>query len=165
MLSKTMINKSNEQINLENYSSHIYLQMSAWAEIKGLDGSAEFLRQQASEELDHMHRLFKYVYETGSLPVLGAIKAPPTEFKSIGDLFKQVLAHEKLVSGKINDLMDSAIQEKDHSTVNFLQWYVAEQHEEEHTIQQVLDKIHNIGESGSGDHFIDRAVAGMVHQR
>lgn len=164
MLSKAMIKKLNDQITLENFSSNIYLQMSAWAEIKGLDGSAAFLRQQAKEELDHMHRLFKYVFETGALPVIGAIKAPPTEFNSVSDLFQQVLDHEKLVTGKINKLMDSALKENDHSTVNFLQWYVAEQHEEEHTIQQVLDKIHNIGESGSGVYFIDRAIGGMMRK-
>ncbi|APG27391.1 ferritin [Syntrophotalea acetylenivorans] len=164
MLSKNMVTKLNNQINLENYSSNIYLQMSAWAEIKGLDGSAAFLRQQAREELDHMHRLFQYVHETGALPVLGAIKAPATEFESISEMFKQVLEHEKLVTAKINELMDAAIKEKDHSTVNFLQWYVAEQHEEEHTIQQVLDKIQNIGEAGSGVYFIDRAIGGMVHK-
>ena len=159
-----MTQKLNDQITLGNFSSNIYLQMSAWAEIKGLDGSAAFLRQQAKEELDHMHRLFKYVFETGALPVLGAIKAPPTEFNSVSDLFQQVLDHEKLVTGKINKLMDSALKENDHSTVNFLQWYVAEQHEEEHTIQQVLDKINNIGESGSGVYFIDRAIGGMVRK-
>lgn len=163
MLSKNMVDKLNSQINLENYSSNIYLQMSAWAEIKGLEGCAAFLQKQAKEELDHMHRLFKYVHETGALPVIGAIKAPPTEFGSIKDLFQQVLDHEKHVTKKINELMDGAIKEKDHSTVNFLQWYVAEQHEEEHTIQQVLEKIHNIGESGSGVYFIDRAVGQMVH--
>lgn len=162
MLSNTMIKKLNDQITLENFSSNIYLQMSAWAEIKGLDGIAAFLRQQAKEELEHMHRLFKYVFETGALPVIGTIKAPPTDFNSVSDVFQQVLAHEKLVTDKINKLMDSALKEKDHSTVNFLQWYVAEQHEEEHTIQQALDKINNIGETGSGVYFIDRAIGGMV---
>lgn len=112
-----------------------------------------------------MHRLFKYVYETGSLPILGSIESPPTEFKSVSALFEQVLEHEKMITGKINALMDNALKEKDHSTANFLQWYVAEQHEEEHTIQQVLDKIHNIGESGSGVYFIDRAIGGMLRKQ
>ncbi|APG27133.1 ferritin [Syntrophotalea acetylenivorans] len=159
-----MVNKLNAQISLENFSSNLYLQMSAWAEIKGLDGSAAFLRKQAKEELDHMHRLFKYVYETGALPAIGETKAPPTEFKSISDLFQQVLDHEKLVTGKINKLMDSALKENDHSSVDFLQWYVSEQHEEEHTIQQVLDKIRIIGESGSGVYFIDRAIGEMLRK-
>lgn len=165
MLSKTMIGKLNEQIDLERYSSSLYLQMSAWAEINGMAGSAAFLRAQAREELEHMHRLFKYVYETGGLPVLGEIKAPPTEFDSVGALFQQVFEHEKFITDKINTLMDGALAEKDHSTVNFLQWYVAEQHEEEHTMQQVLDQIDHIGDSESALYFIDRAIGGMLHKK
>ncbi len=158
MLSKAMVDNLNEQIQLESYSSNLYLQMSAWAEVKGLEGCAAFLRVQAQDELAHMHRLFKYVYETGALPIVGTIKAPPTKFKSISDLFKQVSEHEKFITGKINALMSLSIKEQDHSTANFLQWYVSEQHEEEHTMQKILDRIRNIGEAGSGVHFIDRAI-------
>ncbi|MCM2356673.1 MAG: non-heme ferritin [Geobacteraceae bacterium] len=161
MLSKAMVDSLNKQIQLESYSSNLYLQMSAWAEIKGLEGCAAFLRAQAQDELAHMHRLFKYVYETGALPVLGTIKAPPTEYGSVSELFQKVSDHEQLITGKINGLMTLALGEKDHSTVNFLQWYVAEQHEEEHTMQKILDKIRNIGETGSGVYFIDRAI-GMI---
>jgi len=161
MLSKAMVDSLNDQIQLESYSSNLYLQMSAWAEIKGLEGCAAFLRAQAQDELDHMNRLFKYVYETGALPLIGTIKAPPTKYKSVSDVFQQVNEHEKFITGKINALMTLALKEEDHSTVNFLQWYVAEQHEEEHTMQKILDKIKNIGETGSGVYFIDRAI-GML---
>lgn len=165
MLSKAMIDSLNNQIQLESYSSNLYLQMSAWAEIKGLEGCAAFLRAQAQDELTHMNRLFKYVYETGALPIIGAIKAPPKEFKSISDVFQQVHKHELFITDKINELMTLALKEQDHSTVNFLQWYVAEQHEEEHTMQKILDKIKNIGESGSGVYFIDRAIGAIAGQK
>jgi len=161
MLSKAMVDNLNSQIGLESYSSNLYLQMSAWAEVKGLEGCATFLRSQAQDELAHMHRLFKYVYETGALPIVGAINAPPTEYQSVSEVFKKVLEHEKFITSKINALMDAAISEKDHSTVEFLQWYVAEQHEEEHTIQKILDQINNIGETGSGVYFIDRAIGAV----
>ena len=165
MLSKTMVDSLNDQIQLESYSSNLYLQMSAWAEIKGLEGCAAFLRAQAQDELAHMNRLFKYVYETGALPLIGTIKAPPTKFKSISDVFQQVHEHEKFITGKINALMTKALKEQDHSTVNFLQWYVAEQHEEEHTMQKILDKIKNIGETGSGVYFIDRAIGMLAGEK
>lgn len=165
MLSKAMIDSLNKQISLESYSSNLYLQMSAWAETKGLEGCAAFLRNQAQDELAHMHRLFKYVYETGALPIIGAIKAPPTEYKSISDVFQKVFAHEQLITGKINALMTLALKEQDHSTVNFLQWYVAEQHEEEHTMQKILDRINNIGEKGSGVYFIDRAIGEVGREK
>jgi ferritin len=165
MLSKAMVENLNEQIQLESYSSNLYLQMSAWAEVKGLEGCAAFLRAQAQDELAHMQRLFKYVYETGALPIIGTIKAPPTKFKSISELFQQVFEHEKSITGKINALMSLALKEKDHSTANFLQWYVSEQHEEEHTMQKILDRIKNIGETGSGVYFIDRAIGLLAGEK
>ena len=165
MLSKAMIDSLNNQIQLESYSSNLYLQMSAWAEVRGLEGCGAFLRRQAQDELAHMHRLFKYVYETGALPVIGALKAPPTEFSSVGDLFQRVLDHEKFITGQINGLMNLAWDERDHSTMNFLQWYVAEQHEEEHVFKLILDRIEIIGEKGSGLYFIDQAVGRMLAQK
>ena len=83
MLSDKLIDHLNRQINLEFYSGNLYLQMRAWATYKGLDGCALFLRDHASEEMDHMQRLFTYVGETGALARLGAIESPPTEFASI----------------------------------------------------------------------------------
>jgi len=79
MLKAKMIEQLNQQINLEFYSSNLYLQMSAWCEEQGFEGAAEFMRQHASEEMDHMTRLFTYVSETGALPILGTIDAPPLD--------------------------------------------------------------------------------------
>lgn len=86
MLSQTMVEQLNEQINLEFFSSNLYLQMSAWCEDKGFEGAAEFLRAHAVEEMEHMQRLFTYVSETGSMPILGAIDAPKHDFASLGDV-------------------------------------------------------------------------------
>ena len=130
MLTQPMIDKLNRQINLEFYSSNLYLQMSAWCDFKGFVGCAAFLRDHAQEEMDHMHRLFTYVNETGALAVLGTIEAPPTEFESLPEIFRSTLEHEMVVTRSINELAHAAFQAKDYSTFNFLQWYVAEQHEE-----------------------------------
>jgi ferritin len=112
-----------------------------------------------------MERLFTYVNETGSMAVVGNIKAPPTEFSSVSDLFQKVYDHECSITKEINGLVSAALKEEDYSTFNFLQWYVAEQHEEEYLFQQVLDKIKIIGEKGSGVFFIDRAVAEMLRNK
>lgn len=164
MLSTEMVKRLNDQISLELYSSNLYLQMSAWAETKGLEGCGAYLRAQAHEEQEHMERLFKYVHETGSMPVIGAIDAPPTGVESVSGLFKQVYEQEQLITRKINELMDSALKENDHSTVTFLQWYVTEQIDEEHQIHMLLDQIENIGEEGSGVYFIDQAVGKMARK-
>lgn len=162
MLSQTMIDKLNEQINLEFFSSNLYLQMSAWCEDKGFEGAAAFLRDHANEERDHMNRLFTYVSETGALPLLGAIDAPEHEFASLGDLFNKIYQHEQLVTGKINDLAHAAFSSQDYSTFNFLQWYVAEQHEEEKLFKGIVDKIQLVGEDGHALFFIDKDLGSLA---
>lgn len=162
MLSKNMIEKMNKQINLEFFSSNLYLQMAAWAEGNGLPGSASFLRTHAAEEMMHMEKLFTYLLETGDMPILGTIEAPPAEYDSLESLFRMILEHEKLVTQKINELAGIAMEEKDFSTFNFLQWYVAEQHEEENLINTILDKFKVIGTEGRGLYMIDQEVAKMT---
>ncbi|WP_026317757.1 non-heme ferritin [Algicola sagamiensis] len=162
MLAAEMVSKLNEQINLEFYSSNLYLQMSAWCEDRGFDGAAEFMRKHALEEMDHMNRLFTYVSETGSLPILGQIAAPPHEFESLGDLFRETYQHERLVTSKINELAHTAFTTHDYSTFNFLQWYVAEQHEEEKLFKGIIDKIELVGEDGKALFFIDKDLKAMA---
>ena len=159
MLSSTMITKLNAQINLEFYSSNLYLQMASWCESQGLEGCTAFLHRHAKEEMEHMQKLFDYVNETGAMAVLGSIDAPPCEFESIQDIFNKTLEHECLVTKKINDLAHTAFSEKDFSSFNFLQWYVAEQHEEEKLFKSILDKIEMIGLEHKGLYFIDQEVA------
>ena len=165
MLSSTMVEKLNEQINLEFYSSNLYLQMASWCENQGLEGCAAFLRHHAREEMQHMQKLFDYVNETGAMATLGAIEAPPCEFESVKDIFQKTLKHEYLVTKQINDLADTAFSEKDFSSFNFLQWYVAEQHEEEMLFKSILDKIEMIGMEHKGLYFIDQEVAKMTSDK
>ncbi len=165
MLTKALVGHLNDQINLEFYSSNLYLQMSSWCEYKGLEGCSEFLKLHAQEEMGHMQRLFTYVNETGAMAVLGQIEAPPTEFKSIVDVFKTTYEHECLVTKKINDLADAALKDKDYSTFNFLQWYVAEQHEEEKLFKSIMDRIEIIGTDGKGLFFIDQELKKMAGEK
>ena len=162
MLSQAMTDRLNEQINLEFYSSNLYLQMSAWCDFKGLEGCATFLSDHAAEEMSHMQRLFTYVNETGAMAVLGTIEAPPVEYESLADVFARTYEHECLVTRKINELAHVAFSEQDYSTFNFLQWYVAEQHEEEKLFKSILDKIEMIGVEGKGLFFIDREIAALA---
>nr|WP_228550637.1 non-heme ferritin [Endozoicomonas sp. OPT23] len=162
MLTQKMVDKLNEQINLEFYSSNLYLQMASWCESQGLDGCNEFLRRHAQEEMEHMQKLFNYVNETGAMAVLGAIEAPPHKFESVRDVFLRTYEHECEITRCINELANTAFEEKDFSTFNFLQWYVGEQHEEEKLFKGILDKIDMIGVDGKGLYFIDQEVAKVV---
>ena len=159
MLNKAIIDKLNEQINLEFASSNIYLQMSAWCANKGYDGAAAFLLRHADEEMEHMQKLFTYVIETGGLPLLGQIPAPRSEYSSLREVLETAFGHEKHVTSKINELVEVTFANKDYSTFNFLQWYVAEQHEEEKLFGGVIDKFNILGEDGRSLYLIDKDLA------
>lgn len=162
MLSQKTIDRLNQQINLEIYSSHLYLQMSSWCAHRALDGCAAFLSQHADEEMTHMRRLFNYLQETGAFAIIGGMQAPPVEFDSLTQMFEQIYEHEQLVTSKINDLVHLANTEPDYATLQFLQWYVSEQHQEEFLFKSILDKIKLIGTEGQGIFFIDREIANMA---
>lgn len=159
MLNQIIINKLNDQINLEFYSSNVYLQMSAWCSKHGYEGAATFLLRHADEELEHMQKLFNYVSETSGMPILGKIDAPKHDYSSLREVFEITLEHEKLVTSKINELVEVTFESKDYSTFNFLQWYVAEQHEEEKLFSGIIDRFNLVGEDGKGLFFIDRELA------
>ena len=109
-----------------------------------------------------MHRIFRYVNETGAMAIIGSLEAPRSEYKSIQDVFETTYQHEKLITSSINSLAKAAFEEGDLSTYNFLQWFVAEQHEEEHLFKSILDKIEMIGIEGKGLYFIDQDVFKMI---
>jgi len=161
MLTPDMVSRLNEQLNLEFYSANLYLQMSAWCSDKGLEGAASFLRSHSREEMDHMQRLFNYLSDAGALPVLGTIEAPPVTFDSVNDLFNLTYRHEQLITQKINELAHAAMTSQDYSTFNFLQWYVAEQHEEEKLFKTVLDKLGMLENSSNGLFLIDKDLGEM----
>ncbi|MBE0645424.1 MAG: non-heme ferritin [Bacteroidetes bacterium] len=158
MLSNNMITKLNEQIGIEFESSNLYLQMSGWCAFKGFEGAATFLSVHAEEERMHMMKLFTYLGETGAMAVIPALSKPQQEYDSLGAMFEQILKHERFVTSKINDLVALSYEEKDYSTLNFLQWYVGEQHEEESLFSSLVDKINLIGHDGRGLYLIDREL-------
>ena len=162
MLNKAIADKLNEQINLEFYSSNVYLQMSSWCSKHGYEGAAAFLLRHADEELEHMQKLFTYVSETSGMPLLGKIDAPKHDYASLKEVFETTLEHEKLVTSKINELVESTFAEKDYSTFNFLQWYVAEQHEEEKLFSGILDKLNLLGEDGKGLFLVDKDLGALA---
>lgn len=162
MLSKDIVSKLNTQVQLEMFSSNLYLAMSAWCANKGLNGSAAFFKKHSQEELTHAYKLFDYINETGALAEINQIDRPGIEFGSLKDVFVRTFEHEKLVTSKIFDLCDSALKDKDYSTFNFLQWYASEQHEEEKLFKDILSRIDIIGIDGRGLFHLDKEIASLV---
>lgn len=162
MLSQNLTDLLNRQITLEQYSANLYRQMSAWCESQGLVGCARFLEQHAEEESTHMVRLFRYVNDTGSMARIGAVEAPRHDYADVAEVFQETLRHEEQITKAIHALVAAAFQEGDYSTFQFLQWYVAEQHEEEGLFKQLCDRIAIVGTDGPGLFLFDREVGDRV---
>ena len=164
MVSEKIEKALNKQIRIEAESSQIYLSMACWAESKGFEGVAEFMFAQSDEERQHMLRLLKYLIERGGNAEISELSKPSSNFNSPKAMFEEVLKHEIFVSESINDLVAVTFEERDFATHNFLQWYVAEQIEEEAIARTILDKIHLIGDDKSGFYLFDKDVRAMIRQ-
>lgn len=162
VLSDRMVEALNEQIKNEIYSAYLYLSMSAYSTFKGLGGFANWFMVQYQEEMTHAMKIYNYINDQGGKVKLMAIKKPPTEFGSPLKMFEKTLEHEKFVTKCINDLVDLAIEEKDHATEIFLQWFVTEQIEEEANDNQIISKLKLVGEEGNGLFMIDKELATRV---
>jgi len=158
MISPSMTQALNNQIALEGYASFLYLSMASWCDQEGLEGCAQFMHRQSDEEREHMLRLFSYLSEMDAHALAPAIEQPPHEFNSVREMFEQVYAHEQKVTAAINQLVTLSTEEQDHSTLNFLQWYVEEQREEEALMRHILDKIRLIGDGPQSLYYIDKEV-------
>jgi ferritin len=159
MLSQTIQEALNKQVALEAASSQAYLAMASWADIQpGLQGVTEFFYQQSEEERVHMLKLIKYVNERGGFAIVPKLEQPIITFQSLNRVFEEFLRHELLVSESINELVHLSFQERDYATHNFLQWYVAEQIEEERVARTLNEKLELIGEDKSGLYLFDRDI-------
>jgi ferritin len=163
MLSQTMQEALNRQVQLEAESSQAYLAMASWAEIQpGLDGVTNFFYTQSDEERMHMLKLIRYINERGGFAIVPALVQPIITFLSLQRVFEEFLKHEIIVSTNINELVGMALTERDYATHNFLQWYVNEQIEEEHLARTLNDKLVLVGEDKGGIYLFDRDI--MLHR-
>jgi ferritin len=159
MLSKKIEDSLNVQVDKEGYSSHLYLSMAVWAETKGLGGIADWLYAQAEEERVHMLKLVKYINERDGQAKIIAVNEPPAEFGTVPEMFDKVLEHERYITGSINEIVKVCIDENDHTTHNWIQWFVTEQIEEEASVKALIDKLKLVGEHNM--YMFDRDILGM----
>lgn len=157
-----MIDALNSQLNAELYSSYLYLSMGTYFESMDMSGFSNWMRVQAQEELSHAMKIHDFVIQRGDRVILTRIDSPPTEWESAVDAFEHVYAHEQKVTGLINQLVNLALSLGDHATNNFLQWFVAEQVEEEESSSGVLKKVKMANDSLSALLMLDNELAQRV---
>lgn len=159
MLSEKMLNILNEQVSKEAYASHLYLAMASWADVQGLEGISSWFYAQAEEEREHMLKFIHYINERGGHAIVPVIEQPPKEFEGVKELFDASLEHEQMVTAAINDIVSLALEEKDYTTNNWIQWFVDEQLEEETSVQAIIDKLNILGDHNL--YIFDRDIMSM----
>lgn len=162
MLSKKMEKAFNDQINAELYSSYLYLQMAAYFTDSNLNGFANWMNIQVKEENAHAMMMYNFVHERGGKVTLQAIAKPDSNWKGAIGVFEATLKHEQHVTKLIHNLLDLALQERDHASANFLQWFVKEQVEEEASATEILEQLKIVEGKGHGLLLLDREMKARV---
>ena len=162
MISKTIEEALNKQINEEMYSAYLYLSMSAFFERKGLKGFSNWMYVQYQEETFHAMKIYRYLLGRGGEVKLYAIKEPKNEWESPLEVFKETLEHERHITKCINDLVDLSEKEHDRATFNFLQWYIDEQVEEEANDEEIIAKLELIKDNPNALFMLDRELSSRI---
>ena len=161
-MNAAVLDAFNEQIKSELFSGYLYISMSAHFDHENLPGFAHWMRLQAQEELAHAMRLFDYVIRRGGRVELQAIEAPATQFGSPLSVFESVLEHEQKVTGMIHRLFELSGKEGDWAAQQELQWFIAEQVEEEDSASTVRDQVRMAGDDQAALLMLDQQFGSRV---
>ena len=162
-LTDDLLQKFNDQITLEFEASMVYRQLAIAADDLDLSGMAAWLRHQADEEIVHANKFIDHVADRDSVPTIGAIPAPPVQAGlSALEIFRAALAHEQKVSEQIREIARVALDIQDLDSRQLIDWFLAEQIEEEDTVSEIIDQIKLVGNDGSGLLRIDERLAGRT---
>ncbi|MEA4816036.1 Bacterial non-heme ferritin [bioreactor metagenome] len=163
MLDSKVVALLNDQINKELFSAYLYLDMSNFYEDAGLSGFSNWFKVQAQEERDHAMLFLQYLLNNGEKVTLSAIATPDKPFKEFMDPLKASLEHEIYVTGLIHTIYDAAYSVKDFRTMQFLDWFVKEQGEEEKNADDIIKKFQLFGNDSKGLYSLDSELAGRIY--
>ena len=156
-------NLINDQINKELYSAYLYLDFSLFYEEQGLGGFANWYMIQAQEERDHAMLMLKYLQNNGEKVTLEAVAKPDKEMNELIDPLKLGFEHEKYVTSLINDIYAAAYDVKVFRTMQFLDWVVKEQLEEEKNAEDMIKKMELFGNDSKGLYSLDSEYAARAY--
>lgn len=160
MASEKMLNALNDQFNFELLSGYYYMAMASYCESEEMEGMSHFLHEQAKEEYEHAMKFYEFINDIDGRVKMQAMTEPKNDYSSFLEVFQEALSHEELVTSKINNLLDMAIEEKDYPTMQFLQWFIEEQVEEEASMKAIITKLERIKGNFQGLYQLDKQLAG-----
>jgi len=163
MLDKKVAELLNDQINKELYSAYIYLDMANFYADYGLDGFENWFYIQTQEERDHAMMIREYLKDNGHKITSELIEKPEYTYSNIKDPLDITLEHEKIVTGLINDIYAAAHDVKDYRTMNFLDWFIEEQMEEEKSAEDNIRKFELFASDPKGLYLLDQEFAARTY--
>ena len=163
MLNKKIADMLNEQVNKELYSAYLYLDFANYYEDEGLDGFAHWYEIQAQEERDHALMLRRYLIDNGVRVTFGEIAKPDKEYKTHMCPLEAGLEHEKYVTSMIAAIYRAAFDEKDFKTMQFLDWFVKEQGEEEKNADDLIKKMKLFGGDSKGLYMLNQELNARIY--
>ncbi|WP_231460045.1 MULTISPECIES: ferritin [unclassified Pedobacter] len=158
LLSQDIETLLNQQIKKEAHSSSLYLSMASWCNQNGYDFSADYFTKQSEEERMHQLKLFKYVLDMGGNAVSPEVTGIKTEFLGFREVFEDALEAEIAITQSFKNIAAKCHKEQDFVTMEFLNWFLKEQREEEYKARRALELFEVIGEEGTGRWEIDKHV-------
>lgn len=163
MLSEKVASLLNTQVNKEFYSAYLYLHFSNFYTEQGLSGFANWYQVQAQEERDHAMLMVQYLQNNDAKVTFEAIAKPDAALGENMDPLKAGLAHEQYVTSLIHTIYEAAYEAKDFRTMQFLDWFVKEQGEEETNAADLIKKMELFGTDAKGLYMLDQELAGRVY--
>ena len=159
MISEQINEILNEQINKEFYSGYLYLSMSANMKESGLNGFASWLRHQAGEEVEHGLRIYDHLIDRDSFVKLKQIRIPEFQFNGILSVFNTIYEHEKCITASVMTVAKLAEDECDRTTLNFVDWFIEEQIEEEEAVKTIIKRLELFGDDKVALFLMDKELA------
>ncbi len=153
----------NDQINKEFYSAYLYLDIANWFSSKGLDGFANWYEIQAKEEQDHAMLIYQYLHNNSEAVALGAIAKPDKAYTELIDPIKAAHEHEQYVTSLIDAVYEAAQDAKDHRTVQFLDWFIKEQGEEEKNSADLITKMELFAGDAKSLYMLNSELKGRTY--
>ena len=163
MLDKKVVRLLNQQITKEFYSAYLYLDFSNYFYDRELNGFGNWFKVQAQEERDHAVLFMEYLQLNGERPVLETIEKPGLELTSDGQVLQETLKHEHYVTSLIHGIYEAAYNVRDFRTMQFLDWFVKEQAEEENTADGLIKKFQLYGSDPRSLYMLDGEMAAHVY--
>ncbi len=163
MINEKVAKLLNVQINKEFYSAYLYLGFANFYTDKGLDGFANWYKIQAQEERDHAMLFMQYMQNNDLTVTLEAIDKPESDLKDNMDPLEAGLKHEKYVTELIHTIYEAASQANDYRTLQFLDWFVKEQGEEETNASDLIKKMELFGSDAKGLYMLDQELGARVY--